>query len=100
MPETPSVLTLSVDAGQSADLQETAELTRRLRQILLDNDVDSVDLVRGGDAPPGPRATSFRSPRLPSRLRPSLLPRLLRRDALGSQVMDALYAQQNKGDRQ
>lgn len=53
MSETPSALTLSVDAGHDADLQETAELTRRLRQFMLDNDVDKVALVREGEAPAG-----------------------------------------------
>jgi len=53
MAETSSTLTLSVDAGQSADLSEAAELTRRLRQFMLDNDVDKVDLVRTGEAPAG-----------------------------------------------
>jgi hypothetical protein len=46
-------LTISVDAGQDADLQESAELTRRLRQFMLDSDVDKVDFVRTGEAPAG-----------------------------------------------
>lgn len=46
-------LTLSVDAGQQADLQESAELTRRLRQVILAGDIDKVDLVRNASAPLG-----------------------------------------------
>jgi hypothetical protein len=46
-------LTLSVDAGQRADVQESAELARRLRQAVLEADVDRVDLVREGSVPSG-----------------------------------------------
>ncbi len=53
MAETSPTLTISVDAGQSADLQESAELTRRLRQFMLDSDVDKVDFVRNGETPTG-----------------------------------------------
>jgi hypothetical protein len=53
MAEASPTLTLSVDAGQSADLQESAELTRRLRQFMLDSNVDKVDFVRTGEAPAG-----------------------------------------------
>ena len=53
MAETSPTLTLSVDAGQGADLQESAELTRRLRQFMLDSDIDKVDFVRTGEAPLG-----------------------------------------------
>ena len=53
MAEAYPTLTLSVDAGQSADLQESADLTRRLRQFMLDSDVDKVEFVRNGKAPAG-----------------------------------------------
>jgi hypothetical protein len=53
MAETSPTVTLSVDAGQNADLQESAELTRRLRQFMLDSDVDKVEFVRTGEAPAG-----------------------------------------------
>jgi hypothetical protein len=53
MAETSPTFTLSVDAGQSADQQESAELTRRLRKYMLDSDVDKVDFVRSGEAPAG-----------------------------------------------
>jgi hypothetical protein len=53
MADTSPTLTLSVDAGQSADLQESAELTRRLRQFMLDRDVDRIEFVRTSAAPTG-----------------------------------------------
>ena len=48
-----ALLNLSLDAGSQADLQESAELAQRLRQFLLNSDVESVDLVRAGAAPAG-----------------------------------------------
>ena len=53
MAENSPSLTLSVNAGQGADLQESAELARRLRQLMLDSDIDKVDFVRSGEAPTG-----------------------------------------------
>jgi hypothetical protein len=46
-------LTLSVESGPETDQQESAELTRRLRQVILDGDVDRVDFLRSGAAPTG-----------------------------------------------
>ena len=52
MAESTARLTLSVDAGRDADLQESAELGRHLRQYLLDRDVDKVEFARGSDPLP------------------------------------------------
>lgn len=49
-------LTLRVDAGADADLEELDELTAELRLRLLDLDVMAVEAMRAGDAPPGTRA--------------------------------------------
>jgi hypothetical protein len=46
-------LTLSVESGPGTDQQESAELARRLRQVILDSDVDRADFVRSGSPPPG-----------------------------------------------
>ena len=44
-------LVLSIDAGPDTDVEELAELTQQLRSELLELDVESVDLVRAGEAP-------------------------------------------------
>jgi hypothetical protein len=44
---------LQIDAGPDADREELAELTLRLRDELREHDLGSVQLARGGDAPPG-----------------------------------------------
>jgi len=44
-------LTLSLDAGSQADLQESAKLVYQLRDTLLDADVEKVEFVRAGAAP-------------------------------------------------
>jgi len=49
-------LSLRVDAGDDADLEELDELTTELRRRLLDLDVVAVEALRAGDAPPGTRA--------------------------------------------
>jgi hypothetical protein len=53
MSENSAQLTLSVDAGQNADQEESAELARRLRQFMLDRDIDKVEFARTGPAPAG-----------------------------------------------
>jgi hypothetical protein len=52
-------LGLQLDAGADADEQEIEESTARLRRQLLELDVESVDLVRAGEAPPGTRAADI-----------------------------------------
>ncbi|MDQ1750571.1 MAG: hypothetical protein QOE71_1627 [Pseudonocardiales bacterium] len=49
----PVELRLDVDAGGDADAEEVAELTRGLREQLVQLDVDDVELVRSGPAPAG-----------------------------------------------
>jgi hypothetical protein len=51
----PLSLTLQIEAGPDADAQELDELTRRLRQQLLELDVRTVEPVRK-PSPPGTRA--------------------------------------------
>ena len=45
-------LALYLDAGPESDEKELAELTRQLRDELLDLDLESVDLVSNGVLPP------------------------------------------------
>lgn len=56
-----SQMTVQVDAGPDADADELDELTRRLRGELLQLDLESVDLARGGEVPPGARAVGVLS---------------------------------------
>jgi hypothetical protein len=44
-------LVLGIDVGQDADEEELADLTRQLREEVLELDVDAVDLVRSGETP-------------------------------------------------
>ncbi|HEY0760383.1 MAG TPA: hypothetical protein VGD59_14120 [Acidisarcina sp.] len=53
MSEPVSNLKLMIDAGPDSDAEETAALSERLRQELLQSDVDDVQLVREGRAPAG-----------------------------------------------
>jgi hypothetical protein len=46
-------LTLTVDAGTNADEEDRAELARRLRQRLIEADVESVEFARSGTLPAG-----------------------------------------------
>jgi hypothetical protein len=48
-------LALQIDAGADADDEEVDELTMQLRRQLLDLDVESVDRIPAGEAPPGTR---------------------------------------------
>jgi hypothetical protein len=49
-------LTLRIQAGDEADDQELDELTRHLRNELLEVDVRSVEPIRAAPPPPGTRA--------------------------------------------
>jgi hypothetical protein len=49
-------LHIQLDAGADADAMEIDELTTQLRRQLLGLDVESVDRIPAGDAPPGTRA--------------------------------------------
>jgi hypothetical protein len=46
-------LTLAIEGAPDSDAEELARLTGQLRSQLLELDVERVDLVRGGQAPPG-----------------------------------------------
>ena len=53
MSDDSSQLKLRVDAGSGSDAEESAELTRQLRESLLDLDVGHIALAEAGDAPAG-----------------------------------------------
>jgi hypothetical protein len=61
MRQSVSEVTIQVDAGPHADADELEELTLLLRRELLELDLESVDLARGGEAPPGARAVGVLS---------------------------------------
>ena len=48
-----------VDAGADSDAEELAELTRRLREQLLELDVDAVEPATGGEAPAGSKGVEL-----------------------------------------
>lgn len=52
MSDATTQLTLYLDAGPESDAEELTELTRQLRDELLDLDLESVDLVSNGVLPP------------------------------------------------
>ncbi len=67
-------LMLTIDGGEDADDEDRAELTRGLRQQLLDADVESVEFSnseaapagsKGGLGPLGALAVSVRPPTIP-----------------------------------
>jgi hypothetical protein len=59
MEEQPATLGVQVGVGSDADDEEVAEATLQLRRELLDLEVDRVELVSGGDAPPGTRGVEL-----------------------------------------
>ena len=54
-----ATLGLQVAAGPDTDAEEVAEATLQLRRELLDLDVDSVELVKAGEAPAGSKAVEL-----------------------------------------
>ena len=58
MTEGANQLRLQVD-DEGADPQELSDLTARLRDELLDLDLEAVERPRGGSPPPGTRAAEF-----------------------------------------
>jgi Effector Associated Constant Component 1 len=52
-------LTLTVESGPGSDQQESAELTSRLRQLILQSDVDRVDYLRDGPVPAGAKGDAI-----------------------------------------
>jgi hypothetical protein len=60
MEERPMTFGIHVGAGPDADAEEVAETTLRLRRELLALDqVDTVEVPRAGEAPPGSRAVEL-----------------------------------------
>lgn len=53
MPDGTNELVLTLGAGPDADSQDLGELGRQLRTELLELDVEAVNPVRSGTAPPG-----------------------------------------------
>ncbi|MBZ5555101.1 MAG: hypothetical protein LAO21_20490 [Acidobacteriia bacterium] len=68
---------LNVDAGPDADPEDVAELTHRLRNELLELDVDGVNPVRGGPAPAGAKGDPITLSALLVTLAPVVLPALI-----------------------
>ena len=56
MSAAPTEVVVRLDAGPDADDHELAELALRLRDDFRDLDVESVDLARRGEAPPGAKS--------------------------------------------
>jgi hypothetical protein len=56
METSPLKLEVALDAGPEADARELDRLSRQLRDEIESLDVDSVELRRGGQAPPGTMA--------------------------------------------
>jgi hypothetical protein len=59
MEERPTALGIQVAVESGADAEEVAEATLQLRRELLDLDVESVEIPRTGDPPPGSRAVDL-----------------------------------------
>jgi hypothetical protein len=59
MEERPTALGIQVAVESGADAEEVAEATLQLRRELLDLDVESVEIPRAGDPPPGSRAVDL-----------------------------------------
>ena len=55
MEEQPATLAVQVAVGPDTDAEEIAEATLQLRRELLDLDVETVELPRAGEPPPGTR---------------------------------------------
>jgi hypothetical protein len=59
MEERPTTFDISVAVGSDADPEEVAEATLQLRRELLELDVESVEIPRTGEPPPGSRAVDL-----------------------------------------
>ena len=59
MEERPTTFDIRVAVGSDADPEEVAEATLQLRRELLELDVESVEIPRAGDPPPGSRAVDL-----------------------------------------
>lgn len=56
MEERPTTFDIRVAVGSDADPEEVTEATLQLRRELLELDVESVEIPRAGEPPPGSRA--------------------------------------------
>ncbi|MFI5175146.1 MAG: hypothetical protein ACHQKY_09835 [Terriglobia bacterium] len=68
---------LNIDAGPDTDPEDVSELTHRLRNELLELDVDGVEPVRGGAAPAGAKGDPLTLSALLVTLAPVVLPALI-----------------------
>ncbi|HEX9018352.1 MAG TPA: hypothetical protein VF806_04165 [Anaerolineaceae bacterium] len=74
----PISLTLQLVADENADREALDRLTRELRSELLDLDVESVELARGGPAPDGSKAAEVVTlGALAVSIFPTLIPKLV-----------------------
>jgi len=80
---------LHIDAGTHADKEEQEKLTQRLREHLLEMDVDMVEPVRSGETPAGAKGDSIALATLAVTLAPMVL----------TEVMKALQTWLTRYDR-
>ncbi len=69
----PTELTFSIGAGPAADEQELAELTQHLRDDLLETGVESIEQLRGAEAPTGSKGDAVSLATLAVTLAPTAL---------------------------
>jgi hypothetical protein len=74
----PARLVIHIDAGAEADQEEQAELAQRLRENLLELDVDTVEQVRSGAAPAGAKGDPMTLATLAVTLAPIALTELMK----------------------
>jgi hypothetical protein len=70
-------LVVSLDAGSGADAQDLAELSQRLREDLREIGVESVESVRGSEAPRGSKGDAVTLAALAVTLAPAALKGLI-----------------------
>jgi len=85
----PAQFMLHIDAGPEADKEEQARLAQRLRENLLELDVDNVQQVHSGTAPAGAKGDPVALATLAVTLAPLLL----------TEVMKALQTWLSRHDR-
>jgi hypothetical protein len=85
----PAQIMLHIDAGPEADREEQVELTRRLRENILQLNVDTVEPVRSGATPAGAKGDPVTLGALAVTLAPMAL----------TEVIKALQAWLSRHDR-
>ena len=73
----PTELMLSIGAGPAADQQELAELTQHLREDLLETGVESIEQLRGAEAPAGSKGDAVTLATLAVTLGPTVVAGLI-----------------------